>query len=108
MKLKNILLIIPLVLFYGFAQGQATISGTVTDSETGEPLIGANVIFVGTGIGTATDIDGNYFLEVPDGANAIEISYAGYQPAVFVLDARSVIDASLTDGEPIEEVSVIR
>ncbi len=107
MKLKNILLAIPLVLIYGLALGQATISGTVTDSETGEPLIGANVVFVGTAIGTATDADGNYFLEVPDGVSAIEISYTGYQAAVFVINGRSVINASLSAGETLDEVIVI-
>src|SRR5690606_10543413 len=46
------------------------ISGTVTD-QNGEPLPGVTVSVEGTTIGTATDIDGKYTLEVPDGATLV-------------------------------------
>ncbi|MCB0589041.1 MAG: carboxypeptidase-like regulatory domain-containing protein, partial [Phaeodactylibacter sp.] len=65
MKHWRILLISALCLgCAGMALGQRTITGAVTDAETGEPLIGANVLIVGTSSGTVTDFDGNYELEV--------------------------------------------
>jgi TonB-linked SusC/RagA family outer membrane protein len=107
MKLKYSLLTFSLALFCAFAQGQTTISGKVTDSETGEPLIGANIVFVGTSIGTATDIDGTFTLEVLKGATAFEVSYTGYQTSVFVLDGKAVFDIALSPGELLNEVIVI-
>ncbi|MDE5727797.1 MAG: SusC/RagA family TonB-linked outer membrane protein, partial [Duncaniella sp.] len=54
-----------------------TLSGTVTDAD-GEPMIGANVIVVGTGQGVATDLEGKYTLKnIPSGAK-IRYSYIGY------------------------------
>ena len=42
--------------------GQGKLAGTISDAETGEPLIGANLIIMGTSMGAATDIDGKYFI----------------------------------------------
>ncbi len=47
-------------------QQQITVSGKVTDSQTGEPIAGVNVVVKGTTIGTMTDASGNYSLNVPD------------------------------------------
>ncbi|WP_294139421.1 carboxypeptidase-like regulatory domain-containing protein [uncultured Sanguibacteroides sp.] len=58
-----------------FAQ-QRTVSGKVVDS-SGTPIIGANVVVKGTTIGTATDIDGNFSLNVPPGSTLL-VSYIGY------------------------------
>lgn len=55
------------------------ISGLVSDAETGEPLIGANVYLVGTQIGAATDIDGRFTIEaVPVGTHTVRAAYIGY------------------------------
>ena len=107
MKLRNLLLVLSIALVTTVAWGQSSVSGTITDSESGEPLIGANIVFVGTTNGTATDIDGRYELKVPEGAEAIEISYTGYQTSIFVLDGREVIDVQLVAGELLSEVVVI-
>ena len=45
-----------------FAGTTGKLSGSVTNKETGEPLIGANVMVEGTVLGAATDIEGNYFI----------------------------------------------
>lgn len=51
-----------------FAQSAGKISGTVTDVQTKEPLISANVMILGTSLGAATDVEGNfYILNVPAG-----------------------------------------
>ncbi len=56
------------------------IKGKVTDVNSGEALPGANVILVGTSIGAATDMNGNYtILNVPSGTYKIRASYIGYK-----------------------------
>ena len=55
-----------------------TIKGTVLDATTGEPLIGASVVEVGTSNGTITDFDGDFMFATKEGA-MIEISYKGFE-----------------------------
>ncbi|HEX9829001.1 MAG TPA: TonB-dependent receptor [Bacteroidota bacterium] len=70
-----LVLVLPLVLF---AQ-EGKLRGTVTDSQSGEPLIGANVIIDGTSLGSSSDINGEYIiLGVPPGAYTVKASYIGY------------------------------
>ncbi|WP_430965139.1 SusC/RagA family TonB-linked outer membrane protein [Spongiimicrobium sp. 2-473A-2-J] len=63
--------------FSGYAYSQVTVSGNVTDSSSGEPLFGVSVTVKGSTIGTLTDFDGEYSLEVPDGATLV-FSFVGY------------------------------
>ena len=58
----------------GFAQ--TTVKGVILD-DAGEPIIGASILQQGTTNGTITDFDGNFTLDVPEGA-MLEISYVGY------------------------------
>ena len=51
-----------------------TVTGKIID-DTGEPLIGVSVLVKGTTVGTITDFDGNYSLEVPSGKHILVISY---------------------------------
>ncbi|HHE55666.1 MAG TPA: hypothetical protein ENL21_07780 [Caldithrix abyssi] len=54
--------------------------GVVVDRDTGEPLIGANVIIKGTLLGAATDLNGYYYIiNIPPGTYEVEFSYVGYQ-----------------------------
>ncbi|HEX9652074.1 MAG TPA: carboxypeptidase-like regulatory domain-containing protein, partial [bacterium] len=56
------------------------IEGKITDSKTGEPLPGANVIIIGTSIGAACDLRGAYFIQnVPPGNYTLRVSYIGYE-----------------------------
>ncbi|MGI9175219.1 MAG: TonB-dependent receptor domain-containing protein, partial [Rhodothermales bacterium] len=63
------------------AQEQGSIVGVVVDAENGETLPGANVVVEGTSIGTTTDLDGRYELEVAPGTYNIVFSYIGYNSA---------------------------
>lgn len=55
------------------------VTGTVVDSETGEPLIGANVFFEGTNIGAASDLDGQFTIKkIPPGTYNLIVSMIGY------------------------------
>ncbi len=101
------LLVVLLVAVGSFAFAQRTITGTVTDEATGEPLIGANILVIGTSTGTVTDLDGTYSLQVPEGATQIEFSYTGYASQRVTIGASNVIDVALNAGEVLEEVVVV-
>jgi TonB-dependent SusC/RagA subfamily outer membrane receptor len=73
----------------------ALVSGTVTDAETGEPIPAANVVVVGTMVGTSTDADGEYSLNVPDDSDVLRFSYLGYKTLDVAVNGRSVIDVAL-------------
>ena len=60
------------------AFAQVAVQGTVTDVATGDPIIGASVLEIGTTNGTITDFDGNFSLMVQPGAK-LSISYMGYK-----------------------------
>lgn len=63
----------------------ATITGKVVDKETGEPLIGANLILEGTIIGSSTGIDGKFMIQnIPEGKYNLRVSYVGYEDTLFV------------------------
>ncbi len=55
-----------------------TIKGIVLDAETGESLIGANVL-IAQGVGTVTDLDGNFSFSVNQGEYTLNVSYVGYE-----------------------------
>ena len=57
-------LVLLFVLFGLVSHAQGTITGTISDDDTGETLIGASVVIKGTTTGTTTDIDGNFSLKV--------------------------------------------
>ena len=57
---------------------QTTITGKVTDASNGDPLIGATILY-GKGMGTATDLDGNYSFSIPKGERNLQVSYVGYK-----------------------------
>jgi hypothetical protein len=53
---------------------KTTVTGTVLSSEDGEPIVGASVMVKGTTVGTITDIDGHFELEVPSSARTMVFS----------------------------------
>ncbi|HPG05531.1 MAG TPA: carboxypeptidase-like regulatory domain-containing protein [Saprospiraceae bacterium] len=65
-------------LLTAMAWTQKTITGTVTDAESGEPLIGANILVKGTSLGNVTDIDGTYSIQANTG-DVLVFSYTGYE-----------------------------
>ena len=70
-----------LIFLFGVSPvfGQVTLKGSISDAETGEPLIGASILVQGTTSGTVTDFDGNFDLRVKDPLPVVlEITYTGY------------------------------
>lgn len=85
-----------------FAQNQ-TFKGTVVD-ETGEPVIGASVVVAGQkGVGTITDMDGNYTIQAPKNAK-VTISYIGYLPMTVKAGGKVQLKE---DSQSLEEVVVV-
>jgi TonB-linked SusC/RagA family outer membrane protein len=82
------------------------ISGTVKD-DTGETLIGVNIVVEGTMTGTATDIDGNFTLKVPSNAT-ISVNYVGYKKQIINVGNQSVFNIILEkDVKDLDEVVVV-
>lgn len=76
---KSILTALMLFLFTIAMQAQnISVHGTVISKTDNEPLIGASVFCSATKTGTATDIDGNFEISVPEGSE-LTFSYVGYQ-----------------------------
>lgn len=82
------------------------ITGIITDSDTKEPLIGANVIVEGSAIGAAADLNGRYIIiNVPPGFYSLRVSMMGYKPIV-VQNIRVSIDLTTTINATMEQAAL--
>ncbi len=82
------------------------VSGTILD-ETSSPMPGVNVILKGTSIGTASDADGKFSLQVPNDQSVLVISFVGYQTQEVSVGSRSSITVNLApDAETLTEIVV--
>lgn len=86
-------LLVPLLTLNVMAQRQ--ISGKIVDEDEKSPLPGVNIIVKGTSIGTTSDVNGAYSLEVPDENSELIFSFIGYQTLEVNVGNRSVVDVSL-------------
>ncbi len=103
--MKRILLLLVMVFCTSLVWSQIRVSGTITD-ESGEALIGVNVVEQNTTNGTTTDFDGKYSLDVTEGA-IIEYSYTGMTLVTEAVAGRSVIDIIMRENsELLDEVVV--
>lgn len=84
-----------------------TVVGSVIDFETGEPIIGASVAVIGKGIGTISDLDGNFSIRVNEGETELAISFLGYEKqTVTVVDGKKLIVRLRAVSELLEEVVI--
>ena len=108
MKLNSSLfrtMMLAALLFVGLAVEARVISGTVTD-QTGETVISASVVVKGTTIGTVTDFDGNYTLDVPADATVLVFSYVGMKSQELTITGDVMNVVLKEDAEVLEEVVV--
>ena len=84
---------------------QVTVSGVVSDP-TGEPLIGVNIVELGTSNGTISDLDGSYQIQVSEGASLV-FSFTGMSTVTEEVGSRTTIDVYMEeDAELLDEVIV--
>ncbi len=95
-----------LIVQHTFAQSRA-ISGTVTSSEDGEPIPGVSVVIVGTTIGTVTDIDGGFTINMGSGQNVLRFSFVGMESKDVTVGNQQQINVVLDpDVQALTEVVV--
>lgn len=109
--MKQILLFALSLMLCSAAWAQtATLTGKVTDAKTKEALMNATVQTSATN-GAVTDLDGNYTLQVPAGANTVEFSFVGYDPVTQKISLKAgetqTLDISLGEKENILAQTVI-
>ena len=95
-----------LVGLFSFSQN-ITVSGVVTDSDSGEPLPGVNILIKNTSKGVSTDFDGNYTItDVPQNATLV-FSYLGYTTQEIIVAGSTLNVVLSSDTEALSEVVVI-
>ena len=88
---------------------QRSLTGTVVDADNSdETIIGATVKVMGTGSGTATDLNGGFTLQLPKGKNTIQVSYVGYKTLTMDVSGKSSVTIKLqSDVSKLNEVVVV-
>lgn len=111
---KQFLLFLPFLLLPwlgAFAQNQVKrqITGKVFDAANNEALVGVNVVVQGTTIGTTTDLNGAFILDVPESDNTVLVfAYVGFLSETVILGSQKELNISLkTDTQNLSEIVVI-
>lgn len=76
-----------------FAQ-QSQVRGKITDSQTGEPMAGVNIVVQGTSTGTISEADGSYTIQSAGNSNLV-FSFIGYVTQVLPVSGRTTVDVAL-------------
>ncbi|MCY2686865.1 SusC/RagA family TonB-linked outer membrane protein [Salinimicrobium sp. TH3] len=102
-KSTLLMLLMPMSFF-----AQSTVSGIITERDTGMPIPGANIVIRGTTTGTTTNFDGEYTLEGVNLDDVIVISYVGFAPQEIPYTGQETINVQLApDTAILEEVVLI-
>lgn len=105
---KYLLVLIPCLLSLTAWSQEKVVTGTVTAAEDGLPIPGVNVVVEGTTKGTATDVDGNYSLQLAPGENTLVFTFVGFKPLTVEVGDQTNVDVALeSDVTALEEVVVI-
>lgn len=104
---KRVLFLLVAISMVGMVVAQRRmISGTVKDS-SGEAIIGASVLVVGTTTGTITDLDGKFRLEVPTSATNVEVSYVGMVKQVVPITGAEMNVTLQDESKGLDELVVV-
>src|SRR6476619_3969092 len=99
MKKLNVVLVLVLLMVAGipaaFAQSR-TVSGKITDA-SGAPSQGANILVKGTNVGTTTNADGDYTINVPASGNTLVVSFVGHATQELPISGRNNISVTLIE-----------
>ena len=105
---KRGLMFMSMLFFVSYVHSQTTVSGSVSDSESQEPLPSANVVIQGTSEGTFTDFDGNFTFETDmEPPFSLEISSVGFAVQIIeVTSSNQSVNAQLNFGQNLQEIIV--
>lgn len=108
--MKKVILLLSLVMVLGVSIINAqtrTIRGTVTGNEDGLPIPGVTVLVQGTSIGTITQMDGDYMINVPQDAETLVFTFIGMKTQEVAIGGRTTINVVLeSDAIAMDEVVV--
>lgn len=103
---RKLSLLIACVSMAAFTYAQQRVTGTVTDA-AGQPVIGASVIVEGTTVGTTTDVNGRYSIEVP-AKGVLEFSFVGMKSQTVAPAGKTTLNVQLSeDAAMLDDVVVI-
>jgi TonB-linked SusC/RagA family outer membrane protein len=106
--IHSIMLLLMMIFLNDVTAQDRTVSGAIIDEEDAQPLAGVSVLVKSTSVGTTTDSDGKFTLNLPPGKNQLEISYSGYRPQTITADRGSLLSVRLSkDRSALTEVQVI-
>lgn len=107
--MKRMYMVLAAFLMTAVAFSQETITGTILDGETSDPLPGASIVVKGTTRGATTDFDGKFSLSVTDASGTLVISYLGYvSQSIAFTSAGSIGSITLEpDAQQLGEVVVV-
>lgn len=112
--MKKLLVLLAIIPFLLFAGTTGKLVGSIKDAQTGEPLIGANILIEGTDFGAATNIRGEYvILNIPPGRYNVRISFIGYETVLYtdviiIVDQTTPLSADLNPQSiEVDEIVVI-
>ncbi len=105
LKKSHLWLILMLIVQAGYSQ--KTVTGTISDAQSEETLIGVSISTDDKSVGTLTDIDGNYSIVVADDVTTLNFSYVGYQNVSMTIPESNTLDVYMSIGELLDEVVVI-
>jgi TonB-linked SusC/RagA family outer membrane protein len=97
--MRKIAMMLVFLLFAGLqvVLAQKAITGSVTDGQ-GQPLIGVTVFVKGTTVGTTTDANGKFSIQVPDEQSVIQLSYVGYTQQEIVVGSQTSVNVKMEES----------
>lgn len=96
-----------LLTLSGAALAQKKISGKVTDGETNAPLPGVSIVVKGTTVGTTSDANGNYSLNLPANASSLIFSFVGFTSQEVAIGNQSTLDVTMAPDERLLDEIVV-
>jgi Ca-activated chloride channel homolog len=105
LKMKQLILVL-ISLFSLNTFAQRTITGSIKDTN-GDTLVGASIVIKGTTVGTVTDIDGKFALQVNTKAKTLIISYTGYETQEISIGTSNTMNIVLNGSTLLQEVVVV-
>ena len=105
LKTKQVLFTILTLFWVITVLGQNTVTGLITDSD-GSALPGVNITEADSSNGSISDFDGNYTIEVQEGASLI-FSFVGFEAQKIPVNGQSVINVTLSAGEALEDIVLV-